>query len=224
MPTTTRVVGHRGNPARFPDNSIEGILDARRIADMAEIDVRRTSDGELVLSHDAHVGGRALIDFPASTFPELARFEEVLAVVGDFPLNIEIKNWPDDPDFDSSLETPRRIATYARDIDLITSFHWPTVAAARHVRTDVATGLLVDRAGDIPAALDQARAGHHQAIAPHWSLVTDPAQIMDAAGGLAVNVWTVNDDALAHKLIEAGISAIITDDPARMRRLIEETQ
>lgn len=223
MPTT-KIVGHRGNPARFPDNSIDGILDARAVADMVEIDVRRTADGQLVLSHDAHLDGQTLIDSPSSAFPDLARFEDLLAVVGAFPLNIEIKNWPADPDFDPSLETPRRIAALARDIDLITSFHWPTVAAARDARPDVATGLLVDRGGDVYEAISHAFDNGHQAIAPHWSLLADAPTVMEAAAGLAVNTWTVNDAGLARRLIEAGISAIITDDPARMRRLIEETQ
>ncbi len=219
----TLVVGHRGNPARFPDNSIQGILDARSVADMVEIDVRRTADGILVLSHDAHIGDRVIVESDYESFPGLDRFTDLLDAIGSFPLNIEIKNWPADPDFDPSLETARRIADHARPIDLITSFHWPTVEAVRATRPDVPTGLLINGGGRIDEALAAARTGGHEAVAPHWSLIEDPDLVMAAAGGLSVIAWTVNDDSVARRLIDGGITAVISDDPARMRELVEET-
>jgi len=215
-------VGHRGNPAAYPDNSIDGILHARSVADMVEIDVRATADGVLVLSHDPSTDGRIVIEHAADDLPDLARFERLLELVGTFPLNIEIKNSPQDPDFDPTFDTAMRIADRARPGDLVTCFHWPTVDAIRGAYPDLATGLLVDRGWDLDGALVAASERGHRAIAPHWTLVTDPASIMTAAGDVAINVWTVNDDDLARRLIHGGVSGIITDDPARMRQLVEE--
>ena len=49
-------------PLEYPDNPKEGILAARSVCDMVEFDVRRTRDGVAVLSHDAYLGGNAIID------------------------------------------------------------------------------------------------------------------------------------------------------------------
>jgi len=50
---TAKFVAHRGNPARFPDNSLAGILSAIEAgAKFVEMDVQLTSDLEPVLFHD----------------------------------------------------------------------------------------------------------------------------------------------------------------------------
>ena len=221
VPRHTQVVGHRGNPASHPDNSITGILTAMTVADMVEIDVRRTRDDVLVLSHDAHVDGHALIEGRADDF-EVDEFLDLLGHIDDFPLNIEIKNDPTDPDFDPSGITARRIADLARRCDLITSFHWSTMDIVRSHRPDIATGLLVDTTDDLDLAIEVAINGGHVAVAPHWSLVLERRSIMEHARGLAVNAWTVNDLGVARSLVDANISAIITDDPTTMRTLIQE--
>jgi len=49
-------VGHRGAAAHAPDNTLLGIRTAAALgADMVEIDVQRTADGQVVLAHDAHL-------------------------------------------------------------------------------------------------------------------------------------------------------------------------
>ncbi len=47
------IIGHRGNPAEYPDNTIPSILSAIKCgADAVEVDVHLTEDGELVVFHD----------------------------------------------------------------------------------------------------------------------------------------------------------------------------
>lgn len=219
----TLIVGHRGNPVAHPENSIAGILSAREHADMAEIDIRPTADRRLALSHDPVHHGRVIVEHPLADFPDLGTLDGLLGVVGEFPLNIEIKNWPDDPDFDSEFGFALDVGRRARSIDLITCFHWPTVAAVRRAGTDAATGVLVDRGGDLEAALTTARTEGHQAIAPHWTLMDDAVGVVEAAGDIDVNVWTVNNEDVARRLIAAGVNAIITDDPAGMRALAADS-
>lgn len=51
------VVAHRANGSSFPENSVSAILASPKIgADIVEIDVRKTSDGEFVLMHDYTLG------------------------------------------------------------------------------------------------------------------------------------------------------------------------
>ncbi|MGB5533024.1 MAG: glycerophosphodiester phosphodiesterase family protein, partial [Acidimicrobiia bacterium] len=64
---------------------------------------------------------------------------------------------------------------------------------------------------------DQARSDGH--ISVNLSLartLQDAKGIVEAAGELAVLVWTVNDPDDAIALSEAGVSGIFTDDPGLM--------
>lgn len=67
-------IGHRGAAAHAPDNSLAGIAAAARLgADAVEIDLRRTRDGLVVASHDAHLrdGAGQLRPISALTAAEL---------------------------------------------------------------------------------------------------------------------------------------------------------
>ena len=220
------IIGHRGLPREFPDNSLAGIL-AARFCDMVEIDVRRTRDGVLVLSHDPHFASRLLVESDwcdlerlRSGGHPLARLEELLEAVGDFPLNLEIKQSPADADFDPTFSVARRTAALARPGDLVTCFHWETMQVLRREFPRMRTGLLVDRGWSLIDAIERAvRDGHH-AVAAHDSLLVSgdprvaPATVTDH--GLELFVWTVNKVARAAAL--AGVTGIITDVPRTMFR------
>ena len=225
----TIVVGHRGDPSRFPENSIAAILGAGDFAAMAEIDVRRTADGEMALSHEAHHGETLLIETvwaEISTLDlgrghQIARFTDLLADIGDFPLNVEIKNWPIDPDFDPSFAFALKVAQRARFTDLITCFHWPTMHAIKRDLPDQWTGLLVDEAWDLAYAVDEANQHAHQALALHHSLIADqPESVMQLVGSLEVYVWTVDDIDLGIRLADANVDGLITNDPEAMARAL----
>src|SRR3954447_13954392 len=98
------VIGHRGASARFAENTLDAFSGAiDQGADGIELDVRRTLDGALALSHDDTLeDGLVVVETPVGDPPDhvtdLASALDVcrpLAVV-----NIEIKNWPEDKDFD----------------------------------------------------------------------------------------------------------------------------
>ena len=53
--------------------------------------------------------------------------------------------------------------------------------------------------------------------------VATPAQVRrNREAGLDTHVWTVNDEASMARMIERGVNNIITDQPALLRRVIEE--
>lgn len=207
-----RVVGHRGWAARYPDNSLEGILAARAVSAMVEVDVRRTAQGELVLSHD-----------PITEDSGLVRLVDLLAEIGDFPLNLEIKNFPGETSFEPHHETGLAIAAVARPQDLLTCFFWPTVDEIHRKRPDLPTGLLVDHEWDLTLAAAHALAVGHRFLVPQWSLaLAHPETTKQAVGqGLEVVVWTLNDPALVAELAILRVSAIITDDPGTMTAALE---
>jgi glycerophosphoryl diester phosphodiesterase len=51
----TRLVGHRGCAAEFPENSLDAAERAPELVDAVELDIRRAASGELVVAHDATV-------------------------------------------------------------------------------------------------------------------------------------------------------------------------
>jgi glycerophosphoryl diester phosphodiesterase len=92
------VVGHRGWPRRFPDNTLAGMGAAFGVVDMVETDVRRTADGVLVLSHDPSLLGLVVAE---STWADLAqvdlggglrpiRLDEALAAFPDRRFDLEV--------------------------------------------------------------------------------------------------------------------------------------
>ena len=197
---------------------------------MAEIDVRPTKDGELVLSHDPHHGEVVLVEHDWADLSDLeigpghtlGRLGELIEAVGDFPLNIEIKNWPNDPDFDADASFAIKAAALARDIDLITCFHWPTMAAIKSTYPSLSTGLLVDEGWSVPDAVEAAMAVGHSALALHRSLIQDaPGPVLEQTAPLEVYVWTVNDTGVGIRLARAGVDGLITDDPAAMVRALQ---
>jgi len=178
-----------------------------------------------VLSHDPTRGEVVIVEHEWSRLAEievtgghpLGLLPDLIAQAGNLSLNIEIKNWPNEPDFDDSVEFAIEAAGYARDIDLVTCFHWPTMRDVRAARPSVRTGLLVDAGWDWRAARDEALTYGHEALALHHSLISDePAAVMAPISGLAVLVWAVNDPELGIQLADANVYGVITDDPAAM--------
>jgi glycerophosphoryl diester phosphodiesterase len=229
-----QIVGHRGFPARFPDNTMAGFAAAFGEVDMVETDVRRSSDDRLVLCHDPVVGSHVVaetdwdviraVDLGAGQRPIL--LQEALAAFPDRGFNLEVKNWPADPGFEEDGRIGVEVAALARPGDLLSSFHWPTMDAVKVDRPDVATGLLLESHVAFDAAIDHAIERSHAVVIPEWSMLVGPggAELIELAhrGGLGVATWTVNDVQVARRLARIGVDAIITNDPRMMVDALEE--
>jgi len=218
-----QVVGHRGWPTRFPDNTLAGFLAAATVAAMVELDVRRCADGKLVLSHDPELGGLVVAEHPWEVLAELdvggghhpALLDEVLASLPDTPVQMEIKNLPHQPGFEPDHRVALEAAARARPGDIVTSFNPETLVAVRRDFPDVDTGLAVEEWVGLDAALDACAEVGHRALVPAASLVTEPLD-PSRVGGVEIYPYTVNDPERATELVAWGVSGIITDDPGLM--------
>lgn len=221
------VVGHRGDTERYPENSLAAIMAALEWVGAAEIDIRISGDGHLVLSHDAHVDG---VEIAESTWAELAEVrrgghpiclvDEVMALPGH--LDLEVKNLPVHPGFDDSGRPALLVASRARPGDIVTSFYWPDMDLVHRRAPGVATGLLVADPDLMEAAVGHAEEMGHVAVVPEDPLV-DEAWCRRACGaGLAIMVWTVNDAQRARELYQFGVTAIISDVPRQIRDHVAE--
>ncbi len=200
-----------------PENTPEAFALADTMgADGIELDVRRTSDGRLLVAHDPLDESQAGFDAVAATLPTL---DQALDACGERMLvNVEIKNWPDDAGFDPTmamvgpiLDALRRRGHAARDRWLISSFSWETLAACRVAAPDIATAWLVSRVSDERIA-GIAAAGH-AAVHPWEPNVS--AEFVDRChdAGLAVNTWTCNDPQRLVELSAIGVDGVCTDVP-----------
>ena len=235
------VVAHRGASAELPENTLDafrGALEAG--ADVVETDVRLTSDGVPVVMHDAHVSrvtdGQGLIHEmtlaevkrldasggrgPRAEVPTLA---EVLELVkGRAGINLEIKNIPGEPGFDS----PREATVEAAIADLgrvgftgpvlVSSFNWLTIERSKEVAPDLATGFLTVAGVAPSASLVYARGAGHQYVLPQVAALLDAGPDFPGeahAAGVRVGTWTVDDPEVARRLFTWGVDAVATNDP-----------
>jgi glycerophosphoryl diester phosphodiesterase len=192
---------------------------AAMVADGVELDVRRSSDGKLVLSHNADLAGLPVRDTPWSTLAEVdlgdghhpALLDEVIAALPGTPIQLEVKNLPIDAGFEPDHRIALETADRARPGDMVTCFNTETLAAVRRTFPDVATGLIVNAPFALDEAVKQCLDAGHKALVPNHSLVTGPL-----SPEVEIYPWTVNDVPRARELAESGVTGIITDDPGRI--------
>ncbi len=230
-----QVVGHRGYPARFPDNTMVGMALAFGMVGMVETDIRRTADGRLALSHDPHLLGHVVCETPWDVLRTLdlgagqrpILLAEALAAFPDRAFNLEVKNWPGDPGFEEDGALAVEVASVSRPGDLLSSFHWPTMEAVRSSHPEVATGLLLEGDVALEIAIEWATRMGHVAVIPEWQMLTGPdgVRLVESAheAGVGVATWTVNDVQVALQLARIGVDAIITNDPGLMVAAIERS-
>ena len=231
----TQVIGHRGAPRIAKENTVASFYAAGRIgADGVELDVRRTADGRLAVHHDAHLAdGRAIVDTKWADLPDdvpdLSAALDACRPLG--MVNVELKNWPADVDFDASLAVVDEMVGALLDRPdveqarfLVSCFHRPSVDRVRELAPRLATGWLVvgpahpvgagpDAPDPVTAIVAEAADHGHHALHPHHAFVT-PA-LVEAAGdaGLAVNTWTCDEPDRIRWLAEVGVAGVVTNVP-----------
>ncbi|HEX8271413.1 MAG TPA: glycerophosphodiester phosphodiesterase [Longimicrobiaceae bacterium] len=247
-------MAHRGGSALAPENTLEAFRRALEWwrADVLEVDVQPTADGEVVVIHDATVdrttdgtgplAGLRLAEVRAldagfrftpdggRTFPfrgagvRISTLEELLLAFPGARVNVEIKD----------ARAQRRT--------------WETVhdLGATH-RVLIAAGHRANRSrfgaypGPTSASGEEMKAFylHHLTRTTRWwrppvdafqmperfagRQVLTPRLLREVhARNLAVHVWTVDEVADMRRLLEWGVDGIVTDRPDRLARVLHE--
>jgi glycerophosphoryl diester phosphodiesterase len=216
-----RVIGHRGASASHPENTIEAFEAAAQMgAHGVELDVRRTADDVLIVFHDAHLpSGEVIRSLDASVLPaSIPTLAEALDACADLWMNIEIKNMPDDPDYDVehglSIAVAALIGAYdIADRVVVSSFNIDSVDRIHTLDSTIPTGWLVWGGSDPRSMIGRTVAHGLSAIHPNDLLVD--ASFVERAheAGLEVNVWTVDDAERVEQLASFGVDGIITNVP-----------
>ncbi|NLD77624.1 MAG: glycerophosphodiester phosphodiesterase [Acidimicrobiales bacterium] len=225
-----KVIAHRGASAAAPENTIEAFLLARELgADWVELDARRTADDRIVVHHDAELAdGRTICELRRNELPDhVCELHEALDACAGMSVNIEVKNFPDDADFDPSESVARAVVELVRqrgahgDV-LISCFHRPTIDVVRQLDPSIRTAMLgYSPAGSWSEWAEDLAAAGHTTMHP-WYPLAD-AEMIDAAhaAGLEVNVWTVNDPDHMKELVERGVDGLCTDVPDVARGVVD---
>jgi glycerophosphoryl diester phosphodiesterase len=224
----TLVLAHRGAWDRAPQNSLEAVRRAAALGcDGVEIDVRRTADGRLVVVHDGRLGWRPVrrlehrevqARMAAGQAPLLG---DVLdeAAAGRLLVDVELKE---------DGYVGEVMAVIARHLEggryVVTSFRSGVLAQVKRRHPETRTGLLVAPRGARHAPRRMRESGA-DVLLPHVSLIRTGIVESAAGHGLAVWVWTVNDDhALRTLSADPRVAALITDVPARAVAVSHDTR
>jgi glycerophosphoryl diester phosphodiesterase len=228
---------HRGGAAAGDENTVAAFERALALGyRYLETDVQATADGVAVVFHDADLarmaGRRTRVD--ALRWVDLAtvrirgeaavpRLDELLDGWPDVRFNVDVKAHPA---VEPTVAALRRTA--AHDRVLLASFSDTRLAWLRRaVGPAVATSLATREVARLRAGiLRRPPAG---AVAAQVPVRYGPLRVVDRRFiarahrlGLQVHVWTVDDPAEMHDLLDLGVDGIMTDHPEVLRKVYLE--
>ncbi|MFT7486161.1 MAG: glycerophosphoryl diester phosphodiesterase [Candidatus Paceibacteria bacterium] len=234
------IIAHRGASFEAPENTLASYaLAVEQGAQLAECDVYLTKDGVPVLFHDADLnrttnGTGPIVESSLAELKQLdagswkgARYSEeriptlvefLLAVKGQLRPVIEVKG--KDRNIEGAIIAALNEAKFPPEDVMMFSFHYKVLAELARQEPSLPTTWLVTP----PAAGEDLRPFFHVALKARLSAigvahkhVTKELLRRAHESGLAVYVWTVNDQARMVELASMGVDAIITDRPALAR-------
>jgi len=233
-----KVIAHRGASGERPENTMSAYrLAVAQHADMIELDLHRSRDGAIPITHDAelaHLGGRG--EIADATLADLRALDagggervpllgEVLDELGPLiPLNLELKVGTRSAY--AGLEAAALAEVERRELlarTLFSSFYDPVLGNLRALRSAARIALLISRRSGADWAA-RARALGAEALNPELALVT-PELVGAAHGeGLAVYVFTVDREDQMRRMLDYGVDGLFTNYPARLRKLLENVR
>ena len=230
---------HQGGHDVAPGNTAAAFAHAVSLGyRYIETDVQATADGVLIVFHDDDLGpltGREgkVADLPWSEVAELTigdeheipRFEDVVERYPSTRFNVEPKN---DGAVDLLIDLIRR--HHLEDRICVGSFSDRRLRRFRR-RLGSPSVCTSPAPVGVVAALLSAVAGRRIVPSPHRAL-----QIPVSAGpipltsrwlvgrfqrlGWQVHVWTINDEAEMHRLLDHGVDAVMTDEVELLREVL----
>ena len=220
------MVAHRGASDRALENSPAAIaLAVADGADMVEIDVRLSADGEPVVFHDARTGRTSRENIPVAATSS-ARLREVLLkngepltflsdalkiVNGIIPVNLHVKTAGGAAAACRTLE-----ATGYRGEVILSSGLREECLAARALRPDLSCGLVTGR----PSASDISFCLRHSlpSIHPDFRKLSFLRIRKVKSAGLLLIPYTVDDPEIFFRLVGEGVDGVFSNRAETLRQ------
>ena len=218
-------IGHRGAAALAPENTLRSFRAAIEAGvDLVEFDVIEVADGSLVVAHG-----------PDDVGPDTPTLDEALRFFVDeapgIGLHLDLKLTRREQDVVGSI---RRFDLARRSF--LSSYYLGTARAVAAIDGGVRVGFTIPRR--IFRISDQGRGAplgrlalrtlrrvtpplvrpllgvtRAHDVVLHHSLVTTSSVRAAHARGAAVVTWTVDDPSILARVVEAGVDAVVTNDP-----------
>lgn len=229
-------IAHRGASKQAPEHSLRALaLALAQGADVLELDLRITADGQLVVAHDRTLERTTglPIEIARTHWTVLQKLagdqcplplDRVLEHFAGARLNLEMK--------DQRPEVPRALLSAidrygAADRVLVASFHTDMLEAFR----GLSEGRVATSASMRQTLRYLARDWLHLAPVGNFDALQLPASgwlgstrrgFVDRARdrGLAVHYWTIDDEAMMRRLVAIGADGLMTNRPARLTRVL----
>jgi glycerophosphoryl diester phosphodiesterase len=234
---------HRGHSTAAPENTLAALVAAWRAgATVAEIDVRMTRDGELILMHDRTLDRTTSGGGPvsASTMAEIGRLDaggwfgaafagepvprldEVLDWArGKIGLLVELKNFPerDARYIPSVIETFRRLDAASGAV--IASFDHRVLMEIHAIEPDWPLEMIYNARLADPVAAARACSAGLVSLEPDFCLAEDVAALHGAGCAVLTTVLSLDHAAL---LNEMGVDFIEADDAGLLHKAVARSQ
>lgn len=230
-------IAHRGGTERHPENSLAAFRHAVSLGyRYLETDVHLTKDGVILAFHDntldrvADQGGR-LADLSAAAVAEariagaepIPRLEELLEELPEARINIDPK---DDRVVQPLAELLQRHAVLDRIC--IGSFSDRRLRVLRKLLGDnlcTSAGPIATAAFRLASIGIPAIRGNHDCLqvpVHQYGVRLIDRHFLDLAHqrGLQVHVWTIDDPAEMHRLLDLGVDGLMTDRPSVLRDVL----
>ena len=229
------MIAHRGASAYRPENTLAAYaLAVEQRADMIEIDLHRTRDGAIVITHDedlSGLGGSGAIEdatladvraLDAGGGERVPTLDETLDRFGArIPFNLELKRGA--RGVYAGLEQAALAAVSARRLlpaTLFSSFEAGVLARLASLAPESRRALLVSPR-DAPRPVERALAVGAEALNPWLGMAQRELIEAAHAANLAVYPFTVDRPEDMRRLLDLGVDGMFTNFPDRLRALVD---
>ena len=211
-----KIIGHRGLPHIYRENSITSLNKAFEYCEYVETDVRITADNNLILFHDPDINGQFINELSTEDIlhklNDVEKDELILSSRDQIEgkVNFEIKT--------NSLEKTQidilfqKMLSILSPEDIITSFNWKAIQDFKELFT-CHYGIILDQEDALFEAKSLSIHDEHLFFMVERALLDSrnfdlPFQ--------KTGVWTVNDEKDFQHFMELGVFGVITDIPDTM--------
>lgn len=230
-----QAIAHRGDPVNHRENTLPAVSSAVAAgADVVEIDIKTTADGEVVLLHDDTLerlwgDPRLITDVRAAELPavgdddhEIPLLADALGLIGRSSSALLV-----------DLDHPRWAAPGLAVVRAAVASG--VIASEQIIWCGRPDSLAIIRDADPGARIifswDESNGDGElppesmitdlspEAFNPHWPMINDAVVDWAAGLGLAVSCWTVDDPTLMKDLLDRGVDAMITNRIHQLQEL-----
>jgi glycerophosphoryl diester phosphodiesterase len=251
--SVVQIAAHRGGALLWPENSVRAFRNALVLgADLLEIDVHLTSDGEVVVIHDptlertstgtGAVGATRLTDLShvrlrardgAVTEEPVPTLAQVLDLVRptQAALLLEIKVDPARRPYPGIEEKTLALvkAQGLRERTVVMAFEPDTLRRVRALDGSIRTTMLVSRSrvererAPAPTIVRWAAEVGATSLGVDHRVVDAPLVAAARQAGLRLATWTVNTEPDIRRVLDLGVDIVISDQPDLAMRLAGRT-